>query len=126
MSAAVASAPPRRLQPKPPKPRRIRSRKPRVERPPADIHLPHKGMTPLRVIARKLGISERTVSTDYNSALAKLKAQPGAFSLLLAWVHACADVDAMAGKQAVDRVAPYIGCGSVECRRDWIALYARE
>jgi DNA-directed RNA polymerase specialized sigma24 family protein len=72
---------------------------------------------PLPEIARRLGVSERTVHTDYKNAVQKLKRQPGAYSILLSVVHAVAVENE---QQERDALQP----GSVECRREFRALYA--
>jgi hypothetical protein len=74
--------------------------------------LPYAGVKSLQEIADDLGVSLRTVSADYFSAVRKLREQPGAFSIVLAWIHACEEMR-----------HPRIRCGSVECRREYIELY---
>jgi hypothetical protein len=76
-------------------------------------HVPTKGLKPLREIAEELGISLRTVSYDYRNAMNKLRHVPGAFELILCTIHA---VDA----QKYDPLQ----CGSVECNREFLALFA--
>ena len=66
-------------------------------------------------IAERLGYSLRTVNTAYASAIRKLKEQPGAYEGLLECVQAAA-------AQEQDLIRP----GSVECCRDWIALFGRD
>lgn len=70
-------------------------------------------LLPLRLVAKQLGISLRTCETDYRSALDKLKHIPGAFELILAQVHAVADSE-----------RDCIQCGSVECNRYFLELFA--
>lgn len=66
-------------------------------------------------IAARLGRSLKTVNTAYASAIRKLKDEPGAYEGLIACVQAAA-------AQEMDVLQP----GSVECRKDWIALFARD
>lgn len=66
-------------------------------------------------IAERLGLSLKTVNTAYADAIRKLKDEPGACEGLIACVQAVA-------AQEIDVLQP----GSVECRKDWIALFARD
>jgi len=70
-----------------------------------------RGM-PVRLIAKELGISPRTVSYTLKHAQEKLKAIPGAFELICSTIHA---VDA-SEKDSLQ-------CGSVECNKEFIALF---
>jgi hypothetical protein len=72
------------------------------------------GVMPLRVIAERIGVSERTVSSDWKSAQQKLKEIPGAFSILLETVQAVA-----ISKEEI------LQCGSVECDREFIEKYSK-
>ena len=67
---------------------------------------------PMRVISQQLGISLRTVESDYRSAVNKLRRIPGAFEIILANVHA---VDASEHDP--------IQCASVECNSEFIKLF---
>jgi hypothetical protein len=48
------------------------------------------GVVPTRVIAQWTGLSVRGVEYALARAIRKLKAKPGAFEVLLDYVHACA------------------------------------
>lgn len=69
------------------------------------------GVMPLREIARRLGVSERTASSDYASAVGKLK-KTRAFGLLLPWVQASA---------ALRREV--LHAGSAECDAEFVWLW---
>jgi hypothetical protein len=73
---------------------------------------PNRGVRRLREIAERLGLSLRTVNTDYKNGIAKLKEIPGAYELILECVQG---VDA--SKENLIR------CASVECDKRFIELY---
>jgi hypothetical protein len=66
------------------------------------------GVMPLKDIASRLGVSPRTVWSDYQSALEKLRNTPGAFAGMLAMLAPRPEL---------------LRAGSIECRRDWIELH---
>ncbi len=68
------------------------------------------GVMPMRSIAARLGVSERTAVSDWSHAIGKLKKIPGAFELLLDYVHACA-----ATEQELLRAS------SAECRPEFVS-----
>ena len=76
---------------------------------------PGLSVMPLDEIAKRIGVSARTVFTDYHSAIEKLKEQPDAYSILLATVHAVADERVYA---EMDALQP----GSLECRPEFREL----
>ncbi len=64
-------------------------------------------------IAKRLGCSTRTVTSDYKKAINKLRGQRGALEGLLLCVHAVAVRD-----------REIMRCGSAECNPEWIAEHA--
>lgn len=67
---------------------------------------------PLRLIAQRLGISVRTAQYDLSHAIQKMRGNPTAFSLALGSL-----------RRAADTGHSVSACGSVECDRQFIALY---
>jgi hypothetical protein len=65
----------------------------------------------MRQVAQRLGISERSAWEAWKSGIAKIKATPGAFEILLDSVRACADEH--------DLLRP----ASLECRPEYIQLF---
>jgi hypothetical protein len=72
------------------------------------------GVMPVRVIAERMGVSERTVGTDLKNAQRKLKEIPEAFPILLDCLYAVA-----ASEEEL------LQCGSVECDREYIEKYGQ-
>jgi|GEM_PF-2928480 DNA-binding CsgD family transcriptional regulator len=70
------------------------------------------GVMPVRVIAERMGVSERTVTTDLKNAQRKLKNTPEAFPILLDCLYAVAASE-----------KELLQCGSVECDREYIEKY---
>jgi hypothetical protein len=64
---------------------------------------------PIAVIAKRLGVSVRTVEYDWRRGIGKLKRIPGAFELLLDFVHASAASD-----------QELLRAGSAECRTEFV------
>jgi hypothetical protein len=73
------------------------------------------GVMPIRVIADRMGVSERTVSSDWKSAQKKLQETPGAFSVLLDYIQAVAILE-----------TDILQCGSVECDKKFIEKYSEK
>lgn len=70
-------------------------------------------LMPIQAIARRLGISARTVCYDLAHAMKKLGAQD--HSITLAWVRAVAIED-----------RELLQAGSLECDRSFIEMYAEK
>ena len=67
---------------------------------------PRDFLTPIRVIAERMGISERTVFYDLKSALRKLRAEDERTALLIM-------------RAALSEPYSLPACGSVECWPEW-------
>jgi hypothetical protein len=65
-------------------------------------------------IGARLGVSEDTVQRDWKRAILKM----GWDGIPLGVMRQTVEIVTAAAEPA-----PVIGCGSVECRRDWIELY---
>ena len=75
------------------------------------------GIIPLRVVAQRMNLSERTVSSIWNSAVRKLNRIPGAYEILLACVYGNKVEEMLAGQSI-------IRCGSIECNQEFCNLYS--